>query len=343
MSQDLPPWRMPVELPESGSAQTRVEEDDDHPFDGGQAGGFSAIKAEDPADQAGFNTVWARWGSSRLLLYAAGVLLLAAFLLDLIDLVVQAAAFSTPLGLLIGAVTLFAACLVVKLSIEEFLAFRRLDHIDAMRERGARLSRSQDAQGGGADFVAEIKGLYQERNDLRDTLNKLDQSVSDYHNDIEIISLVQKGVLAPLDGRAYRLVMQRARDTMVITTLSPSPMLDALLVLWQNLKLVRGIAAVYGARPGYLGGIRLLKRMVASLAVAGLSDSAQHLAAAALGGGLAAAVSTRIGQGLVNGLLTARIGLVAMAQCRPLPFPDGEEPMMGRIRTELLTVPKRLV
>lgn len=283
------------------------------------------------------------WGSSRLLLYAAGFLLLAAFLFDLVDLVTEAAAFSTPLGLLVGAVTLVAAALVVKLSIDEFLAFRRLDRIDALRARGGRLLHSYDAQGGGSDFFSEIKHLYRYRTDLEDTVSLTERSIADYHNDTEIISFIDGQVLAPVDGRAYRLVMARARDTVVYTTLSPSPMLDAGLVLWQNLKLVRGVAALYGARPGYLGGIRLLKRMVASLAVAGLSESAQHLAAAALGGGLAAAVSTRVGQGLVNGLLTARIGLAAMTLCRPLPFPEGQEPSMSRIRSELLSVPKRLV
>lgn len=288
-------------------------------------------------------TLQARWGSSRLLLYAAGFLLLAAFLFDLIGLVSEAAAYSSALGLLVGAVAVFAGVLVLKLSVDEFRAFRRLDRIDALRARGQRLLASQDAQGNGSAFVAAIRALYRERTDIETALSNLDQSIADYHNDQEVVGFVQGGILAPLDGRAYRLVLARARDTMVITTLSPSPMLDALLVLWQNLKLVRGVAALYGARPGYLGGVRLLKRMVASLAVAGLSESAQHLAAAALGGGLAAAVSTRVGQGLVNGLLTARIGLAAMSLCRPLPFPAGEEPSMGRIRAELLSVPKRLL
>jgi putative membrane protein len=39
-----------------------------------------------------------------------------------------------------------------------------------------------------------------------------------------------------------------------------------------------------------------------------------------LGAGLAARLSARLGEGVFNGLLTARIGLSAIAVCRPLPF-----------------------
>ena len=39
-----------------------------------------------------------------------------------------------------------------------------------------------------------------------------------------------------------------------------------------------------------------------------------------LGHGLASRISARLGEGVLNGLLTARVGLSAMAVCRPLPF-----------------------
>ncbi len=45
----------------------------------------------------------------------------------------------------------------------------------------------------------------------------------------------------------------------------------------------REIAALYGARPGYVGSLRLLRRMLANIAVAGVAESAHHVAVEALG------------------------------------------------------------
>ena len=39
-----------------------------------------------------------------------------------------------------------------------------------------------------------------------------------------------------------------------------------------------------------------------------------------VGHGIAARLSARLGEGVLNGLLTARVGLSAMAVCRPMPF-----------------------
>ncbi|HYD29498.1 MAG TPA: DUF697 domain-containing protein, partial [Azospirillaceae bacterium] len=77
--------------------------------------------------------------------------------------------------------------------------------------------------------------------------------------------------------------------------------------------------------------------------VAGVAESAHHVAVEALSGSLAAAVSTRVGQGLVNGLLTARVGVTAMHLCRPVAFSPENRPSLGRIRRELLSVPKDIM
>ena len=55
-----------------------------------------------------------------------------------------------------------------------------------------------------------------------------------------------------------------------------------------------------------------------------------------LGGGLLAKLSRRFGEGLVNGALTARVGVAAMEVCRPLPFSRKQRPSVrGIIRTSL--------
>jgi putative membrane protein len=50
-----------------------------------------------------------------------------------------------------------------------------------------------------------------------------------------------------------------------------------------------------------------------------------------LGGSLLGKLSRRFGEGLVNGALTARVGVAAIEVCRPLPFADGKRPSVRSI------------
>jgi putative membrane protein len=45
-----------------------------------------------------------------------------------------------------------------------------------------------------------------------------------------------------------------------------------------------------------------------------------------LGGSVLSRLSRRFGEGLVNGALSARVGVAAMEVCRPLPFGPGRRP-----------------
>jgi len=54
-----------------------------------------------------------------------------------------------------------------------------------------------------------------------------------------------------------------------------------------------------------------------------------------LGHGIAARLSARLGEGVVNGLLTARVGIAAIDVCRPLPFIIGRPPRLSDVMSEL--------
>jgi putative membrane protein len=54
-----------------------------------------------------------------------------------------------------------------------------------------------------------------------------------------------------------------------------------------------------------------------------------------VGHGLAARLSARLGEGVVNGMMTARIGIAAMETARPLPFSAVARPGMGDFVTAL--------
>ena len=54
-----------------------------------------------------------------------------------------------------------------------------------------------------------------------------------------------------------------------------------------------------------------------------------------MGLGLAARVSAKLGEGVLNGLLTARVGLSAIAVCRPMPFTAVEPPAFSDVASSL--------
>jgi putative membrane protein len=56
-----------------------------------------------------------------------------------------------------------------------------------------------------------------------------------------------------------------------------------------------------------------------------------------LGGNVLARLSRRFGEGVVNGALTARVGVAAMEVCRPMPFTKSRRPKVTRVLQRALT------
>ncbi|RYY07256.1 MAG: DUF697 domain-containing protein, partial [Alphaproteobacteria bacterium] len=92
----------------------------------------------------------------------------------------------------------------------------------------------------------------------------------------------------------------------------------------------------YGGRPGFLGFLRLARAAFAHLTVTGGMAVGESMIQQVLGLGIAARVSAKLGEGVLNGLMTARFGLAAMAVCRPLPFVREAPPRLSDVAGELL-------
>ena len=102
------------------------------------------------------------------------------------------------------------------------------------------------------------------------------------------------------------------------------------------LGMIRRLAALYGGRPGMLGLVRLVRQIIAHLAVTGGIAAGDSLIQQVLGHGVAAKLSARLGEGVLNGLLTARLGLAAIEVARPLPFAALPKPALSDIAGDLL-------
>ena len=82
---------------------------------------------------------------------------------------------------------------------------------------------------------------------------------------------------------------------------------------------------------GAVGGWRLARTVMTHLVATGAVAAGDDLIHTVAGGGLLAKVSKRFGEGVVNGALTARVGIAAMEVCRPLPFIHQPRPKVGNL------------
>ncbi|MBA6223863.1 TIGR01620 family protein [Colwellia sp. MB02u-18] len=162
------------------------------------------------------------------------------------------------------------------------------------------------------------------------------------YNDVEIMQLYARNVLSQVDQKALKEIAKFSSESVVLVALSPIAIIDMLLMLWRNLRLVNKIAALYGLKLSYWSRVKLIKQVIINMAYAGASELVADLGADLLGAELLGKLSARMAQGLGAGMLTARLGLKAMHLCRPIPFTD-DAPKLGHIRQQIVSQVQSLV
>jgi putative membrane protein len=227
---------------------------------------------------------------------------------------------------LLGAFLLVA----LALALRELAALARLSRIDDLRHAAAEARASHDL-GAARKLVTRLLGLYAARPDLRWGRDRLTERQGDLVDADALLDMAERELLAPLDKAASREVEAAARQVATVTALVPLALADVVAALSANLRMIRRIAEVYGGRSGMLGGWRLTRAVLSHLVATGAVAVGDDMLEPVLGGSVLARLSRRFGEGLVNGALTARVGVAAMEVCRPLPFAAGRRPKAREI------------
>jgi len=266
-------------------------------------------------------------------------------LLTLIGVVVSVAAWDFVFGLidrmpLLGyAVTVLIAMFLIVLGVialRELAAFSRLKRIDALH-RAADASLADDDLNAARSVVEGLKRLYFGREDTAWGRTRLAERESEQFDASGLLVLAETELLAPLDAAAKREVEAAARQVATVTAIVPLALADVATALTANIRMIRRVAEVYGGRSGTLGSWRLARAVMAHLVATGAVAVGDDLISTVAGGSVLSKISRRFGEGIVNGALTARVGVAAMEVCRPLPFSAGKRPSVTQLVTRALT------
>jgi putative membrane protein len=239
------------------------------------------------------------------------------------------------LGWLSVALAGLAGLAFAAIVLREAVGLWRLGSIEKLRQRAALILVSDDRAAGGA-LVREALGLVRHMPRLARARVRLEGHLEDIIDGADLVRLAERELMEPLDRDARRIVGDAAKRVSLVTAVSPRAVVDVLFVLVSALSLVRRLAYLYGGRPGTLGVIRLMREVVAHLAVTGGMAAGDSLIQQVLGHGIAAKVSVRLGEGVLNGLLTARLGLAAIEVTRPLPFAALPPPTLSDVAGNLM-------
>lgn len=235
------------------------------------------------------------------------------------------------LGLAVLGIFLIA---ILALAAREAFALRRLRVLDALRRDAAQATATNDAHKA-RQVVDSLTGIYASRSDLARARQTVADNVPHLFDGHETIALAERSLMAPLDARARVLTAASARRVALVTTVSPRALVDIAFVIYESIRLAGAIAALYGARPGLFGFWRLTGAVLTHLAVTGGLVLTDGVVEQLVGQGLAAKLSARLGEGVVNGLMTVRVGIAAMRVVRPLPFETQKQPMVRDFIPEL--------
>jgi len=269
-----------------------------------------------------------RWSLRKILLGALGILFSFAIGIWIEDLIQALFSRADWLGWTALGVAMIALVAFVAIIMRELLALRRLASVQHLRKDAADAA-ERDDMAAARKVVDELRAIaagLPETARGRQMLDGLSDEIIDGRN---LIQLAETEILRPLDREARALILNASKRVSLVTAISPRALVDIGYVIFESARLIRRLSQLYGGRPGTLGFLKLARRVVAHLAVTGTIAMGDSVIQQLIGHGLASKLSAKLGEGVVNGLMTARIGIAAMDVVRPFPFNAEKRPGIG--------------
>ncbi|MDB5523805.1 MAG: hypothetical protein JWM58_1568 [Rhizobium sp.] len=269
-----------------------------------------------------------------IFLSALGILFSAALALWIDALIRDLFTRADWLGYAAIGLTALALLALVGMVFRELIGLRRLASVQALKQEAEIASRDRKP----AHARAVVARLVQLASAMPETAKgraALEATTDEIIDSEALLRLAELELLQPADRRARLLVLSASKRVSVVTAVSPRALVDLGYVLFEASRLIRAVAETYGTRPGRIGMLRLFRDVIAHLAVTGSIAIGDGIAQQLLGHGIASKISARFGEGVINGLMTARIGIAAMDLLRPLPFKAVKRPGVADFLSDL--------
>ncbi|MDZ4087196.1 MAG: TIGR01620 family protein [Tabrizicola sp.] len=273
---------------------------------------------------------------TRFAVWAFGALFTFALSVAAYDFVTGLLARNVVLGWAAFALVVVAVAAALVLALREWGAFLRLGRLDGLRARAVEARATSDLKEA-RRVVAGLVSLYGARGDTAWGRARLAEREAEVMDADALLALAERELLATLDAEARLVIEAAARQVATVTALVPLALADVATAAVANLRMIRRIAEIYGGRSGSFGSLKLLRRVFGSLVAAGALALTDDMIGSVAGGGVLSKLSRRFGEGVVNGALTARVGVAAMELCRPMPFAALERPAVSSLVSRALT------
>jgi putative membrane protein len=254
---------------------------------------------------------------------------------DAVGWVSAAFARSTVLGILAGAAVAGGVTGAGVLIGRELTSLFRLRSVEAIHRRlsgPAERIPAADAR----QAIGDILAVVPRDRETRQAIEVFQRQVQLHHTAHQQIEILSRAVLHPLDRRAEAHVRTAVLRAFGITAISPTALTDAAFFLACGLRMVRGIAASYGHRPTAATTMHLLRRLVIEAGKLGAVDLASASLVQQLGGALAERLATTTAESVYAAYRIARLGIIVMDLCRPVPFREDEVPSVSSLVANVL-------
>lgn len=240
------------------------------------------------------------------------------------------------LALLFSTLLLVLAVMVTRSVVEFFLYRQDFRHIAELQDQ-AKQCRDQRSAVLKNRWLVQLEKLYQGKPQQM-LLEQALAAMPDYSDDSEILTHLDVHFFQKLDQQALNRISQHSQQVALMVALSPFAAVDMLLSVWRSIRMLDEICQVYGIRPSLPARTQLLSMVLEQMAMAGATELLSDQLADFTSNRLLSVVGSQVASGVGVGIYSARIGLRAMALCRPIPFANEQKPGIGRLARSILTV-----
>jgi putative membrane protein len=207
--------------------------------------------------------------------------------------------------------------------VREMVSLLRLKSVEAIHDRFAS-DRAPPADARKA--IAEVLAVVPREHATQVAIEAFQRQVQLHHTTAQQIALLSRTVMQPLDRRAEAHVRTAVLRAFGITAISPTALTDAAFFLACAVRMVRTVAASYGHRPTTAATVHLLRRLLLEAGKLGAVDLATASLVETLGGAVTERLATSAADALYASYRMARLGIIVMDLCRPIPFREDDIP-----------------